>query len=333
MKAAYVRNFRSATRPAIEHCLGDSVRLALQCPACRSVLHEVPPSLKCACGMLFPVVNGVPILLDPSSTVIDVEACRTAFAGFRRLARPGWRDRLRKCLPDISANTASRSNYRRLRAELFQRKAAPVVLVIGGAELGSGLEELARDTRIEMVETDVRPGARVSLACDAQTLPFADATFDGVVIQAVLHLLPDPARCAAEIRRVLRPQGLLYSEAPFLQPAHGGRYDFNRFTMLGHRRLFRGFETIAAGACNGPGTTLAMAGRYFLLSYARRRWTRDAIKLLTLCTLFWLKYFDYLAPRAGSLDAASGTYFFGRKRYSAVSDTEVVNQYAGAVQL
>jgi SAM-dependent methyltransferase len=278
-------------------------------------------------------VNGVPILFDRPSTVIDVDECRAAFASFRRLSSPGRRDRLRALFPDISANTASRANYRRFRSVLLERNAAPVVLVIGGAVLGSGLEEVAGDPRIELVESDVRPGTRTSVACDAQALPFADCTFDGLVIQAVLHLIPDPMRCAAEIQRVLRPGGLLYSEAPFLQPAHGGRYDFNRFTALGHRRLFRGFEMLGAGSCNGPGTTLAMAGRFFLLSYARARWTRDAIKLFTSCTLFWLKYFDYLTPSAGSIDAASGTYFLGRKSTSLVSDADIVNQYAGAVQL
>jgi SAM-dependent methyltransferase len=323
----------SENLPAMELSLGYSVRAALRCPACRGALHEAPPTLKCVCGMSFPVVNGVPILFDRASTVIDVDACRMAFEGFQRLAKPGRRDRLRALLPDISANTASRANYRKFRSTLLEQKPAPVLLVIGGAVLGSGLEEIVQDSRIELVETDVRPGNRTSLACDAQSLPFADGTFDGVVIQAVLHLIPDPVRCASEIGRVLRPGGLLYSEAPFLQPAHGGRYDFNRFTALGHRRLFRAFETLATGTCNGPGTTLAMAARFFMLSYARARWTRDAIKLFTLCTLFWLKYFDFLAPEAGSIDAASGTYFLGRKTNTVVSDTEIVDQYAGAVQL
>jgi SAM-dependent methyltransferase len=279
------------------------------------------------------VVSGVPILLDPAATVIDIEACRKAFAGFRRMAQPGRRERLRALLPDISANIASRTNYRKLRTALLEQNAAPVVLVIGGAVLGSGLEEIAGDPRIELVESDVRPGSRTGVACDAQQLPFADATFDGVVIQAVLHLLPDPRRCAAEIRRVLRPGGLLYSEAPFLQPAHGGQFDFNRFTILGHRRLFHEFETLAMGVCNGPGTSLAMAARYFLLSFARARWSRDAIKLFTICTLFWMKYFDYLMPEAGALDGASGTYFFGRRSHAVVPDAAIVNEYAGAVLL
>jgi len=42
---------------------------------------------------------------------------------------------------------------------------------------------------------------------DACRLPVVDQGFDAVVASNILHLLPEPARCLAEIRRVLRPGG------------------------------------------------------------------------------------------------------------------------------
>ncbi len=42
---------------------------------------------------------------------------------------------------------------------------------------------------------------------DIEHLPFADAGFDGVLLSGVVHHFPDPSRCAAEVFRVLRPQG------------------------------------------------------------------------------------------------------------------------------
>src|SRR5436190_13033227 len=46
-------------------------------------------------------------------------------------------------------------------------------------------------------------------ACDAEALPFEDASFDLVFGHAVLHHLPDLERAFAEFHRVLRPGGTL----------------------------------------------------------------------------------------------------------------------------
>jgi len=45
------------------------------------------------------------------------------------------------------------------------------------------------------------------VAGDIEHLPFAGASFDGVLLSGVVHHFPDPARCAAEVFRVLRPGG------------------------------------------------------------------------------------------------------------------------------
>jgi len=42
---------------------------------------------------------------------------------------------------------------------------------------------------------------------DVEHLPFPDASFDGVLLSGVVHHFPDPSPCAAEVFRVLRPNG------------------------------------------------------------------------------------------------------------------------------
>lgn len=44
---------------------------------------------------------------------------------------------------------------------------------------------------------------------DAMSLPYADDSFDAVIIANALHIVPDPGRVLREIDRVLRPGGLL----------------------------------------------------------------------------------------------------------------------------
>jgi ubiquinone/menaquinone biosynthesis C-methylase UbiE len=62
---------------------------------------------------------------------------------------------------------------------------------------------LARQRAADLgIEADLRVG-------DAQALPFEDATFDSAVCTLSLCTIPEPATAIGEMRRVLRPGGLL----------------------------------------------------------------------------------------------------------------------------
>ena len=49
---------------------------------------------------------------------------------------------------------------------------------------------------------------------DVEALPFPDGRFDGVLLNGIVHHLPDPSRCAAEAFRVLRPGGRFVAVDP-----------------------------------------------------------------------------------------------------------------------
>jgi ubiquinone/menaquinone biosynthesis C-methylase UbiE len=49
---------------------------------------------------------------------------------------------------------------------------------------------------------------------DVEQLPFPDASVDGVLLSGLLHHLPDPARCAGEVFRVLKPGGCFVAFDP-----------------------------------------------------------------------------------------------------------------------
>jgi SAM-dependent methyltransferase len=190
---------------------------------------------------------------------------------------------------------------------------------------------LLEDSRIDWVESDVRLGERTCLLCDAHQIPFAESTFDGVVIQAVLEHVADPARCVSEIHRVLEPGGLVYAETAFMQQVHAGRHDFCRFTLVGHRRLFREFEQIAAGAVSGPAVALAWAWQHFLLSFTASRAGRAIATGVAALTAFWLKYLDpYLLERPAALDAASAFFFLGARQEIQLTDRQALAVYPGA---
>jgi ubiquinone/menaquinone biosynthesis C-methylase UbiE len=45
------------------------------------------------------------------------------------------------------------------------------------------------------------------LVGDAEILPLRSRSFDGVMLSGIVHHLPDPSQCAAEVMRILRPGG------------------------------------------------------------------------------------------------------------------------------
>jgi SAM-dependent methyltransferase len=232
--------------------------------------------------------------------------------------------------PEISKNIKAPENFRLLAKELLARQDRARVLVVGGGVIGEGMQDFANNSSLELVETDVWLGPRTKIVCDAHDLPFCDASFDGVVVQAVLEHVLDPCRCVAEIHRVLKPRGLVYAETPFMQQVHMGRNDFTRFTHLGHRRLFRFFEEHSSGPVCGPGMALAWSFQYFLLSFVQSQHLRRIAYTFSAWVTFFLKYFDfYLISKPGAIDAASGFFFLGYKSDHALSDSALLTQYRG----
>jgi len=181
------------------------------------------------------------------------------------------------------------------------------------------------------VEIDVALGPRTRVVCDAHDLPFVDGAFDAAVCQAVLEHVLDPGRVVEEIHRVLAPGGLVYSEVPFMQQVHGGAYDVTRFSLLGHRRLYRFFDEIRSGVQGGPGMALGWSLWYFMRTLARTRQGRGIAFVLARIAFWWLKHLDrWLDGAPAAVDAASGTFFLGRRREGAVSDEAILSSYRGA---
>lgn len=308
----------------------------LVCPRCKCRLEMHRSQCDCThpgCGASFPVRRQVPVLINEANSLFSIAG---VLAGSER-AFPTEQKPLRKVLsaiaPTLSSNLVGKENYESFARAVLELSAPARVLVIGSRVSGSGMEVLADRDDIQVVESDVEIGPRPAVVLDAHDIPFEDETFDGVIVQAVLEHVVDPVRCAAEIRRVLRPQGIVYAETPFMQQVHEGAYDFTRFTHLGHRRLWRDFEELASGVACGPGMALAWAWRYFLLSFTRRPAARTLASAAARGTAFWLKYFDrFLANRPGAYDAASGFYFLGRKTQTRLADRQLPHLYRGGMR-
>lgn len=291
------------------------------CPRCKRTLAR---DYACSrCGISYPTTGARPILIHEANSVFRTSDIQTfSFMGMDREPSLG-----RRLLPTPDSNVASKRNYKTLAQQL---PPGACILVIGAANGGLGTEAIC-NANFKIINSDVWPGAVVDIIFDAHDIPFADATFDCVIAQAVLEHVADPFRCAGETQRVLKPEGVVYSETPFMQQVHGAEHDFCRFTYLGHRRLFRFFSEIDSGIVAGPGMSLAWAWEYFWLSFVNRRGTlRKLLRGMARLTSFWLPWCDrFLISRLGAYDGASGFYFMGRKAPEPITDHDLLSKFRG----
>lgn len=130
---------------------------------------------------------------------------------------------------------------RRRSVELLAPRPGERLLIVGvgtGADLPhlpDGLEVLATDltpAMLEQAKAQARPGLAVDFrVMDGMALELPDDSFDTALLHMVLEVIPDPARCLAEVARVLRPGGRLAVFDKFLPD--GERPGLARRTLLG----------------------------------------------------------------------------------------------------
>ena len=322
----------------------DTFRAILCCPTCKGdLMAEVAGVLRCGdvrCGKSFPVVAGRPVLIDEERSVFHQRDYQSAPAAPRPAPESGstksaegtggkarlWLNRI----PSPSVNLSAVRCFGIMKRLLLERTAAPVVLLVGGGIRGKGMSALTGEPAIRLINVDPSPNSTASVFCDAHDLPFQDGSVDAVVAQAVLEHVADPWRCAEEIHRVLKPNGIVYAETPFMQQVHLQGFDFTRFSHMGHQRLFRRFAELESGAVAGPGTSLSWAWRYFLASWTRSPRLAKALALFGRITAFVFELTDHIAgQRPGALDGASCIYFLGTRSESVVSDGALIAAYRG----
>lgn len=269
------------------------------------------------------MAGGQPVLIDFATSIFqrDLYEAENGSALRRDVSRRSIGSRLHGLT--FGGNPVAVSNCAKFISLLKREARRPVVLVIGGGTIGLGAEELYRDGGIELVGIDVYASPYTQLVADAHRLPFESGVFDGVWVQAVLEHVLEPATVVAELHRVLRAEGLVYAETPFMQQVHEQAYDFTRFTQSGHRWLFRRFSEIGAGPVGGPGVALAWSIRYF----SRALGAGNKLSRLVALPFFWIRYLDTFSRGRAAADAASGFFFLGRRSERALDPHAMPDYY------
>ena len=143
----------------------------------------------------------------------------------------------------------SRSAYLemyRLMSEALTKEMDVLELATGTGLIAANIADsvrsiVATDFSPKMIETakqkSVPPNVHFSVE-DATALSFGDNSFDAVVISNALHIMPDPELVLENIKRVLKPNGLLI--APNFSHGHLNKSSWNLSVFI---LKIIGFET------------------------------------------------------------------------------------------
>lgn len=114
---------------------------------------------------------------------------------------------------------------------------------------------------------DLRPGRGVDRIDDAHRLSWPDGSVGTVITVDTLEHVERPFAAMAEIRRVLRPDGMVLMVSVMDFPIHDHPSDYWRFTPAGFQLLLEGFAfrlvgyegealkphtVVGVGACSPP---------------------------------------------------------------------------------
>jgi|GEM_PF-3438338 len=140
----------------------------------------------------------------------------------RHPRRPAPHDHVGNPLPDRAV-------------QLLRAARGPVLHLSGGGTRAGG---------DRVIELDHAVFANTGIVGDVHALPFADASFELVVVMNAFEHYQHPDQAVLELQRVLRPGGLLFVHTAFLQPLHEAPHHYFNATRFGVATWFEPFETV-----------------------------------------------------------------------------------------
>jgi SAM-dependent methyltransferase len=278
-----------------------------------------------SCKRSFQTIGERLILLDETRSLFSSQEIVSGADKRQFPTNSGWRYQFRKLLPAATSREISVTLLEKYKPLLADN---PTILVLGCGFTGPQYKQLFPTGRV--ILSDVTLQGDADIACDGESLPFADQSLDCVVVDQVLEHTLNPLTVVNEIHRCLKLGGIVYSGIPFLTPVHGFPYDFQRYTPLGHRMLFRRFQELEICNTQGPLSAIcktliegfgSISGNLFW-----KRLSSTGIRLL-MRPFLWMDK-RYLSTR--QLSVPSATAFLGRKQEFEESPLRLISDWSAS---
>ena len=128
-------------------------------------------------------------------------------------------------------------------------------------DIGCGTKPYAAWFRpiAEYVRLDIMDGPMVDVVVKPnEKWPLSDAYYDVIICTQVLEHVEDLEHTLREMKRVLKPGGIIVASFPFIYNEHGIPHDYRRFSAYGAERLFLDMNLITVERQGGIGSTAAI---------------------------------------------------------------------------
>jgi SAM-dependent methyltransferase len=179
-------------------------------------------------------------------------------------------------------------------------------------DIGAGGKRITPSTyTIDRFITD-----NTDLVADIHNMPLNDQCFDGIFCTGTLEHVEDPQKSLSEMYRLLKKDGIIHIEVPFIQGYHADPHDYWRWTLEGLKTLCSkaGFSEIESGSHMGPTSSLNWIVNEYLICVFGNGIFGNMIAYAMRFAFMPLRYLDYLLIRnQHSVRIASGFFFVGRK--------------------
>lgn len=182
--------------------------------------------------------------------------------------------------------------------------------------LGSG------DTKLHpsIINLDVRDGPFVDIVGSADNVPLDSLSVDLVISQEMLEHVPNPSDVMKEIYRILRPNGSLYLQVPWIIGYHGCPGDYWRFSVDGIRAIVEssGFSVQVLQQTVGPFTGFyrITVEAFAILGSILAPIAYKPSKLIASVVFAPIKLLDLLASKSKHSHRLAGGFFVVAKKSS-----------------
>jgi SAM-dependent methyltransferase len=142
--------------------------------------------------------------------------------------------------------------------------------------------KVSKYIKLDFASSDYHQGHNLDLTWDGKSIPLDAQDIDTVFMTEVLEHVHKPGELLREVRRVLKPGGILFMTVPFTWPMHELPFDYHRFTPIALRAYLEeaGFDVKGIQLLGGWDHSLALQIGLWLTNSSMGERKRKIAKIL-----------------------------------------------------